>query len=190
MSSEQNPITYAEITQAQLDTLMNIFEDNKDNIAEGDYLRGMNALCSLHKTKTRQALLTGDTWMTHADVCNDDDVFDDVNEIAEELAFELCGTSIADERIAPSGEESNLLCRLVNYRPTEGTAGHGISPHILHHAQQFIYCRLFNDMFEELEMVRPTVCECGWRGTQGNWARHTNNVRHKRWVDRTTVVEE
>ena len=54
MSSEQNPITYAEITQAQLDTLMNIFEDNKDNIAEGDYLRGMNALCSLHKTKTRQ----------------------------------------------------------------------------------------------------------------------------------------
>ena len=193
MSSEQNPNqkTSAEITQIQLDTLMGIFEDYKGNLAEGDYLRGMNALCSLHKIKTKQALLTGDTWMTHADVCNNDDVFDDVSDIAEELAFELCGASIIDDdRIVASGQETNLLSNLVNYRPTEGTAGYGVSPHILHHAQQFIYCRMFNDMFEELEMARPAVCECGWRGTQGNWDRHTNNVRHRRWVDRKTVVKE
>ncbi len=187
--SEQNPITNAEITQVQLDTLMGIIEDYKDNLAEGDYLRGMNALCSLHKIKTQQALFTGDTWMTHADVCNDDDTFDEVNEIAEELAFELCGTSIDDERIAPSGQETDLLSSLVNYRPTEGSAGYGVSPHILHHAQQFIYCRMFNDMFEELETVRPAVCECGWRGTQGNWDRHTNNVRHRRWLAKVGIPE-
>ena len=192
MSSESNPnqvLTSSETSQVQLDTLMGILEDYKDNLSEGDYLRGMNALCSLHKTKTRQALSTGDIWMTHADVCDDDDTFDDVNEIAEELAFELFGVSIDDERIAHIGEESNMLARLINYRPTEGTAGHGVSPHILHHAQQFIYCRMFNDMFEELEMVRPAVCECGWRGTQGNWDRHTRNLRHLRWLAQVGITE-
>ena len=54
---------------------------------------------------------------------------------------------------------------------------------VLHHALQVIMTRLFDDTFNELEVVRPVSCQCGWRGAQGNWDRHVTNVRHVRWVN-------
>jgi hypothetical protein len=43
--------------------------------------------------------------------------------------------------------------------------------------------RLFDDTMDELDIVRPVSCQCGWRGAQGNWDRHISNVRHQRWVN-------
>ena len=72
---------------------------------------------------------------------------------------------------------------LVNYKPEEGNAGYETSPMVLHHAIQVIMARLFDDTHNELEVVRPVSCQCGWRGAKGNWDRHITNVRHQRWVN-------
>lgn len=168
--------------QSQLDILMGILEDNQSNMPEGDYLRGMNALCSLHKNKG--TCLQNTRFMRHEEVCDDEELFDKVIELSDDIVYEISGGSMFDDvRVVDSGEETAFLNQVINYRPTENdetliTA----NPHLMYHAQRFIYCRLFNDMNDELENLRPAVCRCGWRGTRGNWDRHTNNRRHKIWV--------
>ena len=174
--------------QTQMDILMGILEDNQERIPEGDYLRGMNALGSLHKTKCRSEFMAGKEYMTHEDVCDDDQMFDRVMEVAEGIVSELCGGSLVDdeewERLVDPGEESTLFVLLINYRPVEGNAGFGVEPTVLHHALQFIYSRLVSEMSTELSNIRPAVCSCGWRGTQRNWDRHTRNRRHILWAEK------
>lgn len=167
--------------QSQLDIIMGILEDNQANMPEGDYLRGMNALCSLHKKKGTNEMNT--RFMTHEEVCEDEGIFEPVIELAEDLVYEISGGSIFDDDVVvDSGEETAFLNQVINYQPNEGEAGFGANPHLMYHAQRFIYCRLYNDLIDEVESLRPAVCKCGWRGTQGNWERHTNNRRHKNWV--------
>lgn len=179
-------------SQAQMDILMGVLEDNQDKIPEGDYLRGMNALGSLHKTKCRSEFMDGKEYMTHDDVCDDDQMFDRVMGVAEGIVSELCGGSLVDddddEHLVDPGEETTLFVMLINYRPIEGNAGFGVEPTILHHALQFIYSRLISEMSCELNTVRPAVCSCGWRGTQGNWDRHTRNRRHQKWADQQKTI--
>ena len=178
--------------QTQMDILMGILEDNQERIPEGDYLRGMNALGSLHKTKCRSEFVAGKEYMTHEDVCDDDQMFDRVMAVAEGIVSELCGGSLVDdeewERLVDPGEESTLFVLLINYRPVEGNAGFGVEPTILHHALQFIYSRLVSEMSTELSNVRPAACSCGWRGTQRNWDRHTRNRRHKLWAEKQRML--
>jgi hypothetical protein len=167
--------------QDQLDILMGVLEDNQSNMPEGDYLRGMNALCSLHKKKGQTDVNT--RWLTHDDVCDDEALFERVIDLSEDIVFELNGSNMFDDaRIVDSGEETDFLNQVINYQPSEGEAGFGENHILMYQAQRFIYCRLFNDMNSELANLRPAVCQCGWRGTQGNWDRHTNNRRHKNWV--------
>lgn len=179
-------------TQAQMDILMGVLEDNQERIPEGDYLRGMNALGSLHKTKCRREFMDGTEYITHDDVCEDDEMFDRVMGVAEGIVSELCGGSLVDdeewERLVDPGEESTLFAMLINYRPVEGNAGFGAAPNVLHHALQFIYSRLISEMNTELCNVRPAVCSCGWRGTQRNWDRHTRNRRHQKWADQQKPI--
>lgn len=179
-------------TQAQMDILMGVLEDNQERIPEGDYLRGMNALGSLHKTKCRREFMDGTEYITHDDVCEDDEMFDRVMGVAEGIVSELCGGSLVDddddERLVDPGEESTLFAMLINYRPVEGNAGFGVAPNVLHHALQFIYSRLISEMSCELSIVRPAVCSCGWRGTQGNWDRHIRNRRHQKWADQQKTI--
>jgi len=178
--------------QTQMDILMGILEDNQERIPEGDYLRGMNALGSLHKTKCRSEFMAGKEYMTHEDVCDDDQMFDRVMAVAEGIVSELCGGSLVDdeewERLVDPGEESTLFVLLINYRPVEGNAGFGVEPTILHHALQFIYSRLVSEMSTELSNVRPAACSCGWRGTQRNWDRHTRNRRHIIWAEKQRTL--
>lgn len=167
--------------QSQLDILMGILEENQANMPEGDYLRGMNALCALHKKKGTNEMNT--RFMTHEEVCEDEEIFEPVIELAEDIVYEISGGSIFDDdKVVDSGEETAFLNQIINYQPAEGEAGFGANPHLMYHAQRFIYCRLYNDLIDELGSLRPAVCKCGWRGTQGNWERHTNNRRHKIWV--------
>ena len=178
--------------QIQMDILMGVLEDNQDNIPEGDYLRGMNALGSLHKTKCRSEFMDGKEYMTHDDICDDEQMFDLVMGIADNIVSEICGGSLFDEdddeRLVAPGEESTLFVLLINYRPVEGNAGFGVEPAVLHHALQFIYSRLVSEMNSELNMIRPAVCSCGWRGTQGNWDRHTRNRRHQKWAEKQPPI--
>jgi len=75
--------------QSQLDIIMGILEDNQSNMPEGDYLRGMNALCSLHKKKGTNEMNT--RFMTHEEVCEDEGIFEPVIELAENLVYEISG---------------------------------------------------------------------------------------------------
>jgi len=178
---------------------MAILEENQDKISEGEYLRGMNALGALHKHKRnatqgetsrsrfRNRLTAMEEWLTFDDVHDDDDIYDTVMELADNILVEICGedaTIYVDEHhyIVPRGEENMVIDRLLNYTPEFGNAGYDATPLLLHHAIQMIMTQLFRDTLEELETVRPVSCQCGWRGIQGNWDRHINNVRHQRWV--------
>lgn len=177
--------------QAQLNILMEIFEDNKDKLSDGVYLKGMNALGSVHKQNLKK-INTNESisnWMTYDDICEEDDIYDEVMQLADDIVVELCGdeSSIYSDNntynLVPRGDENIIFDLLINYRPVQGNAGFNSHPMILHHAIQFIIRRLFKDTTHELDIVRPVSCKCGWRGTQGNWDRHIDNSRHQRWVN-------
>jgi hypothetical protein len=180
--------------QTDLDTLLAVLEDVQGVIPEGAYLRGMNALGSLHRHK--QTALTAIRpgailccWNTLEEIEEEDeDIYDEIMEVADDIVVELCGqdSSIySDERynLVHRGNEQETFQALMDYKPREGNAGYETSPMVLHHAIQVIMERLFNDTYHELEIVRPVSCQCGWRGAQGNWDRHIRNMRHQRWVD-------
>ena len=182
--------------QKELDSLMDVLEEVKDKIPEGEYLRGMNALCSIHKQKRTTLAAAGmrhgailGSWNTLSEILEDDEeLYDEIMDVADDIVMELCGedSSIyADNRhnLVHRGEEKEVFDMLINYRPEQGTAGYETSPIVLHHAIQVIMARLFDDTHNELEVVRPVSCQCGWRGAQGNWDRHITNVRHQRWVN-------
>jgi hypothetical protein len=180
--------------QKDLDTMMEILEENQDKITEGEYLRGMNALGSLHKHK-RTVLADrrpGDLvrcWMTLDEIMEDDeDLYDEIMEVADDIVVELCGDESSiytndEHNLVDRGEEQEIFQLLMSYKPEPGNAGYETSPMVLHHAIQVIMQRLFNDTYHELEVVRPVSCQCGWRGVQGNWDRHVSNARHQRWVN-------
>ena len=185
-----------EAIQKELDAVMEVLEEIQDKIPEGAYLRGMNALGALHKHKRttllgqrRPGYMLQPSWLTLAEIEEtDDDLYDEIMEVADEIVIELCGdtTSIYlndDLNMVHRGEEQEIFQLLVSYKPEEGNAGYETSPMILHHAIQVIMTRLFDDTFHELEVVRPVSCQCGWRGVQGNWDRHVANARHLRWVN-------
>ena len=180
--------------QKELDTMMAILEDNQSKMSEGEYLRGMNALGSLHKQK-RAVLASrrpGDMlrcWMTLDQIEEEDeDLYEEIIEVADDIVVELCGDESTiynnDHNLVHRGEEREIFQLLMNYKPEEGNAGYETSPMVLHHAIQVIMSRLFDDTFHELEVVRPVSCQCGWRGAQGNWDRHISNARHQRWVNK------
>lgn len=180
--------------QQELDTMMAILEDNQHNIPEGEYLRGMNALGSLHKQK-RTILAQkrpGDMlrcWKTLEEIEDEDeDLYDEVMEVADNIVMEICGEDSSifsdnDVNLVHRGQEREAFQMLMNYKPAEGNAGYETSPMVLHHAIQVIMERLFDDTIHELDVVRPVSCQCGWRGAQGNWDRHVSNARHQRWVN-------
>ena len=195
------PVIDAEI-QADLNTLMDVMEENQTKIPEGEYLRGMNALGSLHKhsrTKlsARRFGFGGGSgadaslqcWLTLEEIEEtDEDLYDDIMEVAEDIVLELCGEesslfSEEDINLVHRGDERDVFRALLNYKPVEGNAGYETTPIVLHHAIQVIMERLFDDTIYELDIVRPVSCQCGWRGAQGNWERHLSNARHLRWVN-------
>ena len=180
--------------QKELDIMMSIMEDNMDKLPEGEYLRGMNALVSLHRHKRTTlserspgAMLRN--WMTLDEIEEEDeDLYDEIMEVADDIVTELCGEDSSiytdDEyNLVHRGDERETFQMLLNYKPEEGNAGYETSPMVLHHAIQVIMSRLFADTIHELDIVRPVSCRCGWRGPQGNWDKHTSNMRHQRWVN-------
>lgn len=184
----------AENLQKELNILMDMLEEIQDKIPEGEYLRGMNALCALHKQKqtTFGRLRPGailSCWKTLDEIAEEDeDLYDEIMDVADDIVIELCGEDSSiytSERynLVHRGDEKEVFDMLVNYKPEEGNAGYETSPMVLHHALQVIMSRLFDDTHHELEIVRPVSCQCGWRGAQGNWDRHITNVRHQRWVN-------
>ena len=186
--------TTDEMIQKELDIMMEIFEENQHRMPEGAYLRGMNALGSLHKHKrtTLSQRRPGDLlrcWMTLEEIEEtNEDLYDEIIDVADDIVVELCGEEASiymhdgDVRLVDRGEEQEVFQLLVNYKPEPGNAGYETSPMVLHHAIQVIMVRLFDDTYHELEVVRPVSCQCGWRGAQGNWDRHTSNARNQRWV--------
>ena len=177
--------------QNQLDVIMAIVDENQDKFTDGEYLRAMNALGSLHKHKRTSfgahrpgAGLHG--WLTHDEICDDDELYEEVMELADDIVVELCGETSSiylndTHNMVSRGEEDDVFELVLNYKPEEGNAGYESSPMILHHALQMIMSRLFRDTLHELDIVRPVSCPCGWRGAQGNWDRHMRNARHQRW---------
>jgi hypothetical protein len=183
-----------EALQKDLDSLMDVLEEVKDKIPEGEYLRGMNALGSLHKHKrtTLAGMRPGAIlrcWKTLDEIEEEDeDLYDEIMDVADDIVMELCGedsTIYTDSNynLVHRGQEKEVFDMLINYKPEEGNAGYETSPMVLHHAIQVIMTRLFDDTHHELEIVRPVSCQCGWRGAQGNWDRHITNVRHQRWAN-------
>lgn len=179
--------------QKELDVLMGVLEDIQTVIPEGAYLRGMNALGALHRHK--QTALTAvrpgailRCWKTLDEIEEDDEeIYDEIMEVADNIVVEICGENssiYSDERynLVHRGNELSTFNAIMNYKPELGNAGYETSPMVLHHALQVIMERLFNDTYHELEVVRPVSCECGWRGPQGNWDKHIQNMRHQRWV--------
>lgn len=177
--------------QNQLDIILSILEDNQHKLSDGEYLRGMNALGLLHRHKKtvsirNRAMGALEGWLTYNDIYNDEQLYDEVLELADRIVVEICGENSSiylDDtyNIVSRGQEEIVFERIVNYAPEEGNAGYESSPFLLHHALQIIMIRLFNDTYHELQIVRPVSCKCGWRGTQGNWDRHIGNKRHQRW---------
>ena len=180
--------------QKELDIIMNILEENMGKLPEGEYLRGMNALGSLHRQKRevlrerRRGAMLGN-WMTLDEIEEEDEeLYDEIMELADDIVGEVCGddSSIYTDdqyNLVHRGDERETFQTLLDYKPEEGTAGYETSPMVLHHAIQVILSRLFADTIHELDIVRPVSCQCGWRGPQGNWDKHTSNKRHERWVN-------
>ena len=177
--------------QNQLDIILAILEDNQHKLSDGEYLRGMNALGLLHRHKKtvlsrNRTIGSLEGWLTYNDIYNDEQLYDEVLEIADRIVVEICGENSSiylddAHNIVSRGQEHIVFEKIVNYAPEEGNAGYDLSPLLLHHALQIIMIRLFNDTYHELQIVRPVSCKCGWRGTQGNWDRHIQNQRHQRW---------
>ena len=182
--------------QNQLDIVMAIIDENQDKITDGEYLRAMNALGSLHKHKRTAfgAQRAGggggggvEGWLTLDDIINDDQLYNEVMELANDIVVEICGENSSiydadDHNMVSRGEEDDVFDLVLNYNPQEGNAGYDASPNMLHCAIRMITLRIFKDTYNELETVRPVSCQCGWRGAQGNWDRHVRNARHQRWV--------
>ena len=179
--------------QNQLDIVMAIIDENQDKITDGEYLRAMNALGSLHKHKrTAFGARRGggggvEGWLTLDDIADNDELYDEVMELADDIVVEICGEGSSiydadDHNMVSRGEEDEIFDLIVNYKPQEGNAGYDASPIMLHCALRMITLRIFKDTYNELELVRPVSCQCGWRGSQGNWDRHVRNARHQRWV--------
>ena len=179
--------------QNQLDVVMAIIDENQDKMTDGEYLRAMNALGSLHKHKRtafgarRTAGTAVQGWLSFDEICDDDELWEEVMELADNIVIELCGEGSSiylddDHNMVSRGEEDDVFDLVINYKPEEGNAGYESSPGMLHHALQMITSRIFKDTLHELDIVRPVSCPCGWRGAQGNWDRHIRNVRHQRWV--------
>jgi hypothetical protein len=169
--------------QHNMDVLMDVLENNKELMPEGDYLRGMNALGTIHRVNNKDAVNNSSRYRTQEDLFDDDYSRDLIYNLANDILGELRGIRLSDdERIVEPDEEYALIIQIMEYRPEEGRPGYGVSPIIIHHAIQFIYQRMMSDMIDELKHIRPVVCECGWRGVQANWARHTKNQRHIRWI--------
>ena len=190
--------------QKELDTMMNILEENMDKLSEGEYLRGMNALGALHKHKrdTLRLRRPGELlrcWLTLEEIEDtDEDLYDEIMGVADDIVVELCGDDASiytndDDNLVHRGAERDVFQQLLNYKPVEGNAGYETSPMVLHHAIQIIMARIFDDTHYELETVRPVSCPCGWRGPQGNWDRHIANARHQRWsnaeIERHSAIE-
>ena len=180
--------------QKELNTLVDVLEEIKHTIPEGHYLRGMNALGSIHKHKQtmlarplRDDGLSG--WQTLDEIMDENtDLYDEIMTVADQIIRELCGVQAtiytdSSHNLIHRGEEKEIFNKLIHYKPQEGNAGYETSPMILHHAIQVIMDRIFHDTYYELEIVRPVSCQCGWRGAQGNWDRHISNMRHQRWVN-------
>jgi hypothetical protein len=181
--------------QSHLDAIMAIIDENQDKITDGEYLRAMNALGSLHKHKrTAFGAQRGgggaggvEGWLTLDDIVDDDDLYDEVMELADDIVVEICGEGSSiydadDHNMVSRGEEDDVFDLVLNYKPQQGHAGYDASPNMLHCALRMITLRIFKDTYNELETVRPVSCQCGWRGAQGNWDRHVRNARHQRWV--------
>jgi hypothetical protein len=181
--------------QNQLDIVMAIIDENQDKITDGEYLRAMNALGSLHKHKrTAFGARRGggggggvEGWLTLDNIVDDDELYDEVMELADDIVVEICGEGSSiydadDHNMVSRGEEDDVFDLVLNYNPQEGNAGYHASPIMLHCALRMITLRMFKDTYNELETVRPVSCQCGWRGAQGNWDRHVRNARHQRWV--------
>jgi hypothetical protein len=180
--------------QSHLDAIMAIIDENQDKITDGEYLRAMNALGSLHKHKrTAFGAQRGgggggvEGWLTLDDIVDDDDLYDEVMELADDIVVEICGENSSiydadDHNMVSRGEEDDVFDLVLNYKPQQGHAGYDASPNMLHCALRMITLRIFKDTYNELETVRPVSCQCGWRGAQGNWDRHVRNARHQRWV--------
>ena len=183
------------VVQSHLDAIMAIIDENQDKITDGEYLRAMNALGSLHKHKrTAFGAQRGggggggvEGWLTLDDIVDDDDLYDEVMELADDIVVEICGEGSSiydadDHNMVSRGEEDDVFDLVLNYKPQQGHAGYDASPNMLHCALRMITLRIFKDTYNELETVRPVSCQCGWRGAQGNWDRHVRNARHQRWV--------
>jgi hypothetical protein len=191
--------------QKEMDVILDILEENQNRIPEGEYLRGMNALGTLHKHK--RATLSelererergrvnefggnGDmlrSWMTIEEIEDGhDELYNEIMDVANDIVVEICGGHAnifdVDVNLVDRGDEREVFRLLMNYKPQEGNAGYETNPTVLHHAIQIIMERLFDDTIHELDIVRPVSCQCGWRGPQGNWDRHISNARHQRWV--------
>jgi len=177
------PVSDANKMQHNMDVLMDVLESNKELMPEGDYLRGMNALGTIHRVKNKIAANDYSQYRTQEDLFEDDYSRDMIYNLANEILGELRGIQLSnDERIVEPDEEYGLIIQLMEYRPDEGRPGYGVSPIIMHHTIQFIYERIMSDMIDELKHIRPVICGCGWRGVQANWTRHTKNQRHIRWI--------
>jgi len=181
--------------QHHLDAIMAIIDENQDKITDGEYLRAMNALGSLHKHKrTAFGARRGgggaggvEGWLTLDNIVDDDQLYDEVMELADDIVVEICGEGSSiydadDHNMVSRGEEDDVFDLVLNYKPQEGNAGYHATPNMLHCALRMITLRMFKDTYNELETVRPVSCQCGWRGAQGNWDRHVRNARHQRWV--------
>lgn len=182
---EQQPTTEIDAMQIELNTLMGVLDETQLQIPEGEYLRGMNALGSLHRIKNKIALKQNSRYTTRREMFNDADetLGDAVIDLVDELLREIVGfVPSDDEQLVEPGEEFLFITQIQQYQPTEGQPGYGVNPVIMHHAIQVIYEHVMSQMIDELEIIRPASCECGWRGKQGNWDRHTKNKRHLTWV--------
>lgn len=88
----------ADALQKELDSLMDVLEEVKGQIPEGEYLRGMNALCSIHKQKRTSLSAAGrhggilSSWKTLDEILEDDeDLYDEIMDVADDIVMELCG---------------------------------------------------------------------------------------------------
>jgi hypothetical protein len=185
-STTAQPNSDLDAMQIELNTIMGVLDETQLQIPEGEYLRGMNALGSLHRIKNKIALNQNSRYTTRReifDISADETFGDAVIDLVDDLLREIVGfVPSDDEQLVEPGEEFLFITQIQQYQPTEGQPGYGVNPIIMHHAIQVIYEHVMSQMIDELEIIRPASCECGWRGKQGNWDRHTKNKRHLNWV--------
>ena len=136
--------------QSHLDAIMAIIDENQDKITDGEYLRAMNALGSLHKHKrTAFGAQRGggggggvEGWLTLDDIVDDDDLYDEVMELADDIVVEICGenSSIYDAHLKretySTDYSQGMNCYLAARRTTpnpdnEHASGRAFRPHMV-----------------------------------------------------------